>query len=107
MRNAEKAGLTPREQEKIYGKMLNGIGDSLSDLATSDNEAEWKAEIDYKEDIALGKLSNDDEAHYVLGTIATIVQQHMKSIRQNQMRHDELTQPEWREVADYCRERGM
>ena len=51
MRNAEKAGLKTTKPETTFQEMLNAIGDSLSDLASSDDE----------EDPAGGKPSEDDE----------------------------------------------
>jgi len=36
MSNVEKAGLTTREPEKTFEELLNAIGDSLSDLASSE-----------------------------------------------------------------------
>jgi hypothetical protein len=46
-RHAGKAGLTTREPETTFEKMLNAIGDSLSDLASSD-DGEYRE--DYNED---------------------------------------------------------
>jgi len=37
MSDAEKAGLTTTKPETTFGEMLNAIGDSLSDLASSDD----------------------------------------------------------------------
>ena len=72
--------------------MLNAIGDSLSDLATSDDEQDGEAREDQEEDTELGKLS-DDEPGWVMGTISKNVQHCMESFWQKQMRRDELTQP--------------
>jgi len=38
VRNAEKMGLTPSKSEKTFEVMLNAIGDSLSELASSHHE---------------------------------------------------------------------
>jgi hypothetical protein len=107
MRNAEKAGLTPREQEKIYGKMLNGIGDSLSDLVSSNDELDGEDKEDDEKDTELCTLSDDDELGWVMGTIFKLVQHCMESFRHKHMRLDELTKPGWGDAANYFCERDM
>jgi len=87
--------------------MLNAIGDSLSDLASSDDEQDGEDEEDDEEDTELSKLSDDDEPGWVMGTITKTVQHGMESFRQKQMRLDELTQPGWGDAANYFRERDM
>jgi len=87
--------------------MLNAIGDSLSDLASSKDEEDREDEDDDEEDTWHGKLSEDDEPGWVMGTISKMVQHRMESFRQKQMRVDELTQPGWENAADYFRERDM
>jgi len=59
MSNVEKAGLTTREPEKTFEKMLNAIGDSLSNLASSENEDDAEDEEE-DDDTEHGKLSEDD-----------------------------------------------
>jgi len=56
MSNVEKAGLTTREPEKTFEEMLNAIGDSLSDLVSSDDEEDVEAEEE-DDDTEQGKLS--------------------------------------------------
>jgi len=102
MMHAEIAGLTPREPEKTFEEMMAAIRDSLSDLASSDNGEDGE---DEDEETELGKLSEDDERGWVMGTISKTVQQRMESFRQKQMKLDELTQPGWEDAADYFRER--
>jgi hypothetical protein len=102
MTHAEIAGLTPREPEKTFEEMMAAIGDSLSYLASSYNGDDGE---DEDEETQLGKLSEDDEPGWVMGTISKTVQQRMQSFRQNQMKLDELTQPGWEDAADYFRER--
>jgi len=102
MTHAEIAGLTPREPEKTFEEMMAAIGDSLSDLASSDDGEDGE---DEDEETELGKLSEDDEPGWVMGTISKMVQQRMESFRQKQMKLDELTQPGWEDAADYFRER--
>jgi hypothetical protein len=101
MMHAEIAGLMPREHEKTCEEMMAAIGDSLSDLASSDDGDDGE---DDDEETELGKLSEDDEPGWVMGTISKMVLQRMKSFRQKQMKLDELTQPGWEDAADYFSE---
>jgi len=101
MTHAEIAGFTPREREKTFEELMAAIGDSLSDLASSDDGEDGE---DEDEETELGKLGEDDEPGWVMGTISKTVQQRMESFRQKQMKLDELTQPGWEDAADYFRE---
>ena len=83
--------------------MLVATGDSLSDLASSDNGENGEDEDD--EETEQGKLSEDDEPSWVMGTIFKTVQHHMERFQQKQMKFDELTQPGWEDAADYSSER--
>jgi len=58
MTHAEIMGLTPREPEKTFEERMAAIGDSLSDLASSDDGEDGDDEDDERE---LGNLSEDDE----------------------------------------------
>jgi hypothetical protein len=49
--------------------MLNAIGDSMSDLASSQDEDDGDDEDDDGEDTWLDKLSEDDKPGWVMGTI--------------------------------------
>jgi hypothetical protein len=100
MTHAELAGLTSRKPEKTFQEMLVSIGDSLSDLACSDD-----GEDEDDEETGQGKLSEDDEPGWVMGTITNTVQQRMDRFRQKEMKFDELTQPGWEDAADNFRER--
>jgi hypothetical protein len=82
--------------------MLVAIGDSLSDLARSDNGEDGEDEDDEKTE--QGKLRKDDKHGWVMGTITNTVQQHMKRFRQKRLKLNELTQPGWEDAADQCRE---
>jgi len=73
MRIAEKAGLTTTKPETTFEEMLNAMGDSLSDLASSHDEEDGEDKDDEEEDSAEGKLSEDDEAGRVMGTISKMV----------------------------------
>jgi hypothetical protein len=103
MTQAETEGMTSREPEKTFEVMLFAIGDSLSDLASSDDGEDGEEEDD--EETEQGNLSDDDEPGGVMGTITTPVQQRMERFRQKQMKIDELTQPGCEDAADYFRER--
>ena len=99
--HTEIAGLTSREPEKTFEEMMAAIGDTLSDLASSDDGEHGE---DEDEETAQGKLSEDDEPGWVMGTITKTVQQRMESFRQKQMKLDEWTQPGWEDAADNFRE---
>jgi hypothetical protein len=80
---------------------LDAIGDSQSDLATSDDEEDGEDD----EDTEQGNLSEDDEPGWVMGTISKTVLQCIERLRQKQVKLDELTLPGWGHAADYLRER--
>ena len=101
MTQADIAGLTSREPEKTFEEMLVAIGDSPSDLASSDDGED--GEDDDDEETQQGKLSDDDEPGWVMGAITKTVQQPTESFRQEQMKLNELTQPGWEDAADYFR----
>jgi len=107
MMTAENDSATTGKPETAFEEMLNAIVDSLSDLASSDDEQDGEDEKDDEEDTQLGKLSDDDEPGWVIGTITQTVQHRMESFRQQQMRLDVLTQPGWGHAANYFRERDM
>jgi len=71
MTHAEIAGLTPREPEKTFGEMMAAIGDSLSDIASSNDGEDGE---DQNDETELGKLREDDEPGWVKGTISKTVQ---------------------------------
>jgi len=54
--------------------MLDDIGDSWCDLAISDDEEDGESEIDDEEDTDLGKLTEDDDRGWVIGTICKMLQ---------------------------------
>ena len=58
MRSAESRGITSREPGQMFEGMLDAIGVSLSDLASSDYEEDGQDDQDTEQ----GKLSEDDEA---------------------------------------------
>jgi len=103
MKHAQMAGLTYREHKKTFAEMLVAIRDSLSDLAGSD-DGEDGEEKDGDE-TEQGRLSEDDEPGWVIGTITKTVPQRIKRFRQKQMKLDELTQQGWEDAAGYFCER--
>jgi len=102
MTRAEIAGLTSREPDKTFEEMQVAIGDWLSDLASSDHGEDGEDGDD--EDTEQGKLSDDGEPGWVMGTFTKTVQQRMESFQQQQMKLDKLSQPGWEDAADYFRE---
>ena len=100
MTTSERMGATTRTPETTFEDMLNAILNSLSDLASSDNEQDAEDEGDDEEDTQLGKLSDDDEPGWVMGTICKTVLHRMESIWQKQVRLDELTQLGWGDTAN-------
>jgi len=61
MRNVENARSTNTKPPTTLEEMLNAIGDSLSDLASSEEKQDGKDEDDDEEDTGHAKLSKDDE----------------------------------------------
>ena len=103
MRKVEYLGLMNREPEQTFQKMMVAMGDSVSDLATSDNVEDGEDEDD--EETELGQPSDDDEAGWMTGTIMKTVQQRIQRFLQKQMKLDKFTQPGLENTADYFRER--
>jgi hypothetical protein len=104
MSNADRERSITRKAEKTFQKMLNAFGDSLSDLASSDDEKDGEHKEE-EHDTELGKLSEDDEPGWVMGTISKMVPHCMESFQQTQMGLEKLTQPGSGDMADYFRER--
>jgi hypothetical protein len=102
MTHAEIAGLPSREPEKMFAEILVALGDSRSDLATSDDGEDGK-DVD-EEQTEQGNLSENDETGWVMGTITKTVPQRMEWFRQKQMMHNKMTQLGWEDAADYFRE---
>lgn len=101
MRSADISGLTARKPKKTFQKMLNAIGDSLSEVASSDHGEDGE-DIEYnEEDSEPGKASEDDKPGRVIGTITRPVQHRMERCRQKQMRLDQLTETQRVDAADY------
>jgi hypothetical protein len=91
MTHAEIKGLRSRESRKTFEKMLVAFGESLGDLASSNDGDEGDDEDD--EETELGKLSKDDELDWVMGKITKTIHQPFERFGQKQMKLDELTKP--------------
>jgi hypothetical protein len=61
MTTAKNRGATTWKSETTFEDIFNALGDSLSDLTSSDDEQDGEDEEDDEEDTELGKLSDDDE----------------------------------------------
>jgi len=101
MRNAEKAGLTTAKPETTFQEMLNAIENGLGDLASSDIGEDGEDEDDDEEDPAGGKLREDDQPTWVMGTISKMVQYRKKCFQRKQMELDKLMPPGWGDAANY------
>ena len=104
---AGNVGVTTGMPETKFELMLNAIGDSLSDLASSDEEQDGEDEEYDEHDTELGTLSDDDEPGWVMGAFPKTVQHRLESFRQKQMKLHELTQPGWVDAANYFRGMDM
>jgi len=82
MNTAERAGATTTKPISTFEEMLHAIGDSLSDFASSDDEQNGEDEEDDEDDTELGKLSDDNEQGWVMGTITGTVHYRMERFRQ-------------------------
>jgi len=87
--------------------MLNGIEDSLSDVASPDNKNDRDDEDNDAEDSLPAKVSDDDLPGWVITKITKTVQHGMRMFRQELMRLDEPTQAGWGDVADNFCERDL
>ena len=101
MTNVEKVQSTTTKPKTMFEEMLDAIGDSLSDLSSSEDEENREDEDDDEEDTELGMLSEDDEPGWVMGTISKTVQHCVESFGQKRMWLDELTYPGWEDPVDY------
>jgi hypothetical protein len=73
MKLAETAGWTNRESEKTFDEIMVAMGDSLSNVACSDDGEDAEDEDD--QDIEQDMLSEDDNPSWVMGTITKTAQQ--------------------------------
>jgi hypothetical protein len=99
-RKVENTGLINRHPEMTFQKIMVTMSHSLSNLASS-NDGEDR-EIEDDEETELSLLSKHDEPCNMMGIISTSVQQRMERIQLQQIRHAELTQPQYTDAADNC-----
>jgi len=99
-RNAEQVGWATSKPETTFEEMLNAIGDSLSDLASSDDREDGEDENYDEDDPVGGKHGENDQLGCVMGTISKPVPHRMERFRQKQMKLDKLTRPGCRDTAD-------
>jgi len=82
MTTAANQGATTRKPKAKFEEMLNAIRDSLSNLASSDDDQDGEDGVDDEEDTELGMLSDDDEPLWVMITITKTLQHGMESFGQ-------------------------
>jgi hypothetical protein len=70
MGNVKKGRLTTTQPEITFEKMLNCIGNSLSDLACSEDEEDVEDKDVDDEDTGHGKLNDDDEPGWLICKIS-------------------------------------
>lgn len=75
--------MTTRKPRTTFEEILNGIGNTLRNLPSSDNGEDGKDVDDDEEYTKLGQVSQDDELCRVLGTIFRNVQHCMKKFWQS------------------------
>lgn len=68
---------------------MNAIRDNLSDHASFNDGEGGDDEVD--EETGQGKMSEDDEPRWVIGTVTKMVLQCKNRFRQPLLKHDELT----------------
>jgi len=99
MKHAEIAGLTNREPANNFEKIMVAFGDSLSDLASSNDSEDGEDEND--EVTEQGKLSGDDAPGWVMCTITNMVQKCVERFRTKLMKLEKLNPPGREDAADY------
>jgi hypothetical protein len=65
----------------MFEVMFNAFGDSLSNLAFSNNEDNGDYMLNNVDDTELGMLSDDGKPGWVKGTIAKTVLHHQESVQ--------------------------
>jgi len=99
---AKILGLMTREPKKTFHEMIVAIAGCLSEIASSNDGEDGEDEND--EETEQGKLSEDDESGWVMGTISKTVQHCIQRFWQKHMTLHQLTQPWCRDAADWFRE---
>jgi len=66
---------------KTFKEILNAIGNSLSNLGSSDSGENWEDEEADREDFETDKLSQDDKPGWVMATISKTGQRSIERVR--------------------------
>jgi hypothetical protein len=90
MRNAKTTESRSRKSVNTLGVMLYAIWDSLSNLASANNDEDGEDEEGDEKESQRGKMSEDDIPDWVIGTISKTVVQNLKRYWQKQIRLNEL-----------------
>jgi len=80
MRYAQKAGLTTTKPETTFEETWNTIGDVWCDPPCPNSREAGEHEDDDKEYPELGKLSEDEEPGWVMGTISKTAEYRMDHV---------------------------
>jgi hypothetical protein len=91
MRNAKTTESRSRKSVNTFEVMLYAIRDSLSNLASANDDEDGEDEEGDEKESQLGKMSEDDIPDWVIGTISKTVVQNLKPYWQKQIRLNELT----------------
>jgi hypothetical protein len=105
--NIEMGRSTITKPAISFEEMLNAIRDSMSDLASSEDEEDWADKDDDEEDTGIGKLSEDDKPSWVMSTISKTVGHRMQCLLPQEFRLDKPMQPGQGDTADYFYVRAM
>jgi len=79
VKNVEQVGFKNSEPNKTFEEMIVAIGDSVSDLASSENgdDEEDKDDVENQQ----GVVSKDDDPGWAMGTITRMIKQYMERFR--------------------------
>jgi len=100
-------GLNPDRDPEWGSGSVGNTTDSLSNLASFNDEEDGDDAADDEVDTELGNLSEDDEHSWVMEALSKILPQCIARFRQKHMRIDELTQPGCMDSADSFQDRDM
>lgn len=96
-----------RVPKNSFEEILIAIEACLSNLAILDDKEDVDVKADDRNGSELGKLSENDEPGWVMGTLSKEVPQSMETYLVMEIWHDELTQLRWWDMADYFPYRDM
>jgi hypothetical protein len=98
MKQAKIMGLTTRDSEMTFDKMMNAIGQSPSHLARSNDREDGENQDD--EQTEQVPLTENDKPGSVMCPITNMVQQRLERFQQKQVMLDKLTPWGWEDAAD-------